>query len=154
MGRMRKRGLSPFHCPGDLLNPLELGKGHGIVGDADFVDAIRGRYLSRGADTREIQAVRTPAVRPEPERIIEAVCAETGVSREAVLRKGSRGGGRGLLMEMLYRYGELSQREIGAMLGIDYSAVSIGRKRFLGMMEADPELTALFTRAQTRISQG
>jgi len=85
--RYVEQGLS-----GDLLNPLELGKGHGIVGDADFVDAIRGRYLSRGADTREIPAARTPAVRPEPERIIEAVCAETGVSREAVLRKGSRGG--------------------------------------------------------------
>jgi predicted transcriptional regulator len=57
-------------------------------------------------------------------------------------------------MELLYRHGGMKQREIGALLGIDYSAVSIGRKRFLGMMEADPELTALFTRVQTRISQG
>jgi hypothetical protein len=55
---------------------------------------------------------------------------------------------------MLYRHGGLRQREIGALLGVDYSAVSIGRKRFLGMMEADPELRALFTRVQTRISQG
>jgi len=151
---MRKRGLSPFHCPGDLLNPLELGKGHGIVGDADFVDAIRGRYLSRGADTREIPAARTTAVRPEPERIIEVVCAETGVPREALRQEGFRGLGRGLLMELLYRYGGLNQREIGVMLGIDYSAASIGRKRFLMMMEADPDLKSLFAKVKNKISQG
>jgi putative transposase len=147
--RFVERGLSA-----SLENPLELGKGHGIVGDADFVDAIRGRYFSSGSDTREIPTARTPAVRLGPERIIEAVCAETGVARAALLRKGLRGAGRGLLMEMLYRHGGLRQREIGALLGVDYSAVSIGRKRFLGMMEADPELRALFTRVQTRISQG
>jgi REP element-mobilizing transposase RayT len=120
-----------------LGNPLELGRGHGIVGDADFVDVIRGRYLSRDSDTREIPAARTPAARVEPERIIEAVCAETGVSRKALLQKGFRVFGRGLLMEMLYRYGGLNQREIGAMLGIDYSAVSISRKRFEHRMQGD-----------------
>jgi hypothetical protein len=152
-----RRGYARFVEQGlsaSLENPLELGKGHGIVGDADFVDAIRGRYLSRDSDTREIPTARTPAVRVEPERIIEAVCAETGASREALMQKGFRGFGRALLMELLYRYGGMKQREIGVLLGIDYSAVSIGRKRFLGMMEADPELTALFTGAQTRISQG
>ena len=137
-----------------LDNPLELGKGHGIVGDAGFVYAVRGQYLSGDADSREIPAARSLAVSPDPERIIEAVCAETGTSREAILRKGFRGFGRGLLMELLHRHGGMKQREIGALLGIDYSAVSIGRQRFLGMMEADPELTALFTRVQTRISQG
>ena len=147
--RYVEQGLS-----GELLNPLGLGKGHGIVGDSDYVDAIRGRYLSGDANTRELPAARLPAVRPDSERIIQAVCAVTGASREALLRKGFRGAGRGLLMELLYRHGGLRQREIGVLLGIDYSAVSIGRKRFLGMMEADPEFTALFTRAQTRISQG
>jgi len=40
------------------------------------------------------------------------------------------------------------------MLGIDYSTVSISRKRFLLFMEADPELKSLFTKAKTMISQG
>jgi hypothetical protein len=40
-------------------------------------------------------------------------------------------------MEMLYRYGGLNQREIGAMLGIDYSAVSISRTRFDALMRED-----------------
>ena len=136
---------------GDLLNPLDLGKGHGIVGDADFVDAIRGRYFSSGSDTREIPTARTPAVRVEPERIIGAVCAETGVSREALLRKGLRGAGRGLLMEMLYRHGGLKQREIGELLGVDYSAVSVGRKRFLVSMSGDSKLQAAMRRTVGRL---
>ena len=72
--------------------------------------------------------------------IISAVCTVLNVGREDLMKKGCRGSGRGLLMELLYRYGDMKQPEIGAMLGIDYSAVSIGRKRFLMMMEADPEL--------------
>jgi REP element-mobilizing transposase RayT len=145
--RYVEQGLS-----GDLLNPLDLGKGHGIVGEGDFVGAIRERFLSC-ADMREIPAARSSAVRPSPERIIEAVCAETGVPREALLQKGFRGLGRGLLMELLCRHGGLRQREIGALLGVDYSAVSIGRKRFLMMMETDPELKSLSVNVTDRISQ-
>ena len=59
--------------------------------------------------------------------------------------------GRGLRTELLYRYGGLRQREIGAMLGVDYSAVSIGRKRFLMLMEADPELESLFAKVKNQI---
>jgi putative transposase len=92
--------------------------------------------------------------RVEPELIVATVCAVMRVGRDDLLKKGYRGCGRGLLMELLYRFGGMKQPEIGAMLGIDYSAVSVGRKRFLMMMETDPETAALFTKAKTRISQG
>jgi len=32
-------------------------------------------------------------------------------------------------MRVLYQYGGLNQREIGELMGVDYSAVSVGRKR-------------------------
>jgi REP element-mobilizing transposase RayT len=136
--RYVEQGLS-----GELLNPLDLGKGHGIVGDADYVNAIRGQYHSGDADTREIPAARSPTVRLDPERIIRAVCAVTGASRAALLQKGFRGFGRGLLMELLYRHGGMKQREIGALLGIDYSAVSISRKRFEHRMQGDRNVRLL-----------
>lgn len=137
----------------DLENPLELGKGHGIIGERDFVDAVRDRYLSPAIHSRELPAAGKLRGCVGPERIMEAVCAELNVGRDDLVGKGRRGAGRGFLMELLYRYGKLNQREIGSMLGIDYSAVSIGRKRFLMMMEADPGLKALFAKAQDRISQ-
>jgi hypothetical protein len=48
---------------------------------------------------------------------------------------------------------EMKQPKIGAMMGIDYSAMSVGRKWFLGI-EEDLEHQLLFTRAKTRITQG
>jgi len=57
-------------------------------------------------------------------------------------------------MELLCRFGGMRQPETGAMLGIDYSPVSIGRKRFLIKMEADPRLKSLFAKAKSRIRQG
>jgi len=104
---------------------------------------MRDPYLVGDADTREIPAARPSAVRPDPERIIAAVCAEAGVSREALLRKGFRGVWRGLLMVLLYRYGGLRQQEIGVLLGVDYSAVSISRKRFEHRMREDRNVRLL-----------
>jgi putative transposase len=137
----------------ELENPLELGKGHGIVGDRDFVDAVRERYLTPVADTRELPAVDKTRHEIKPERIIEIVCEELNTGRDDLLKKGYRGAGRGLLMEMLYRYGGMKQTGIGALMGIDYSTVSITRKRFLLRMQADVGLRTLFSKAGGRISQ-
>jgi putative transposase len=137
----------------DLENPLELGKGHGIIGERDFVDAVRDRYLSPAIYDRELPAAGRIKRRLGPELIVATVCAVLKIGRNDLMKKGYRGCWRGLLMEMLYRYGGMKQPEIGAMMGIDYSAVSVGRKRFLMMMEADPELQSLFTKAKARISQ-
>jgi len=138
----------------DLENPLELGKGHGIVGDRDFVEAVRLRYLSPDVDARELPAMDKIRGRVEPESIVEAVCTELRVGREDLLKRGSRGIGRGILMELLYRYGGLKQPEIGAMMGIDYSAVSIARKRFQEQMEKDGDARALMERLGAFFRQG
>jgi DNA-binding CsgD family transcriptional regulator len=41
---------------------------------------------------------------------------------------------------MLYRHGGMNNREIGEMLGVDYSTVSVGRKRLAEKMEHDRKL--------------
>lgn len=138
----------------DLENPLVLGKGHGIIGQRDFADAVRDRYLSPAIKARELPAAQQLRGRIEPDLIVSAVCTELNVGREDLMKKGYRGSGRGILMELLYRYGRMKQPEIGTMLGIDYSAVSIGRKRFRMMMEAEPELKCLYAKIKSRISQG
>jgi hypothetical protein len=46
----------------------------------------------------------------------------------ALLKRGYRGVARSVLPEMLYRYGWMNQREIGELMGIDYSSVSIAGK--------------------------
>jgi REP element-mobilizing transposase RayT len=135
-----------------LDDPLEKGRGHSIIGDASFLEKVT-RFLKSGTSAREVPAIRRMAGARGPERIISLVSAETGVAPELLLSRGSRGPERTVLMELLYRHGGMNQREIGERMGIDYSAVSIRRKRFQAALEKDPKLRELFASLEARISQ-
>jgi len=76
------------------------------------------------------------------------------VRREEVMRRGYGGLARGLLMEFLYRYGGMNQREIGELMGVDYSAVSVGRKRFEAERVKDRRLLQDVEKIKKLISQG
>jgi chromosomal replication initiation ATPase DnaA len=120
-----------------MENPLERGKGHGIVGSAEFLERVKERFLSGQPPSREVPAIRKVIGQVEPEKILVAVAAEFQVSREDLLQRGNRGIARPVLMEFLYRYGGLNQREIGELLGIDYSSVSVGRRKLQTLLGKD-----------------
>jgi hypothetical protein len=48
----------------------------------------------------------------------------------------------------------MKQREIGVLLGIDYSAVSISRRRLRASMSESTQLHTVMTRAEGRLRQG
>ncbi len=64
------------------------------------------------------------------EDVIQIVCQETGDDFEDI--KKEAGIKRQILMEMLYSYTGVKCREIGELLDLDYSTVSVGRKGLLG----------------------
>ncbi len=85
--------------------------------------------------------------------MVEKFCRLTKTTSEEVSR---RAGGikRAMLMEILYRYGRLTQPEIGSMLGgIDYSAVSQARKRFQANMAHDSGLKTEYQRITDELSR-
>ncbi len=131
----------------DIPTPLEKGKGHGIIGDKSFIEKISAHY-SKSMEKREVPSLRKIERHINPERILDAVAVVTGVEKTAFLARGYQGIARGLAMELLYRHGGLSQREIGELTGIDYSSVSVGRKRFRTLAEQDEEYRKLVTRIQ------
>jgi putative transposase len=141
---------------GKIPNPLEKGRGHGIIGPSDFIEKIREQYIESATESREVPAVKKILAQVEPERIIRVICEAFKVEREELLRKGYKGVGRGVLMEMLYRYGGMNQREIGELVGIDYSAVSVMRKRLSTLQGEDRRLSALVEKLKKRLqsSQG
>jgi hypothetical protein len=135
----------------EMTSPLERGKGHGIVGVREFIQRIREQYIRSGAESRELPAVRKILSQVEPERIFRLVGEVFKVSREELLRKGYRGVARGVLMELLYRFGGMNQREIGELMGIDYSAVSVMRKRLFALEGKDRYLTEEIERVKERM---
>ena len=56
-------------------------------------------------------------------------------------------------MDMLYRHGGMNQREIGELIGVDYSAVSVMRKRLCALEERDRNLSTKIEKAMTRLHQ-
>jgi putative transposase len=153
-GRRRYEEFVEAGVGAEVEDPLEVGRGYGIVGSKEFIEKIRERYLSAAMQRRELPAVRRIVRRVEPERIIGVVCKEMGLRSEEVMRRGYGGVARGLLMEFLYRYGGMNQREIGELMGVDYSAVSVGRKRFEAVRVKDRRLLQDVERIKKLLSQG
>ena len=155
-GRRKYEAFVREGMTGKLPNPLERGTGHGIIGASEFIEKIRGQYVRSGVGSREVPAVKRILAQVEPERIIREICEVFKVKRDELLRKGYKGVARGILMEMLYRNGGMNQREIGELMGIDYSAVSVMRKRLFAVQKEDRNLSVRIERLKKRIqpSQG
>jgi putative transposase len=134
---------------GDITNPLARGKGHGIIGDEAFMAKITDRFFNPQSK-RELPAVKKIEKRVNPARILDAVAAATGTPQTIFFARRYTGVARGLAMELLYRHGGLTQREIGDLIGMDYSTVSVVRKRFRLMRDQDHALKALVDKVQKR----
>jgi len=84
------------------------------------------------------------------DRVIEIVCKEIGKDLDYV--KSHKGANRQILMEMLYGYAGLKGREIGELMELDYSTVSVGRKRLRGKMLSSASLQNLVERIKAKLS--
>jgi putative transposase len=110
----------------DLTGGLAIRKevvGQSILGSEGFVAWVRDNFLA-GATDREKPAVVEKAAG------IERALQSTGTSRQIV-------------MTALYQYAGLNNREIGSLLGVDYSTVSQGRKRLRDKAEKDIKIKAI-----------
>jgi putative transposase len=135
-----------------LERPLEKGKGHGIVGGSAFITNV----LKRAAITpgREQPGARRAMSRVEPERVLRAVTPHFNASPETFLTSRYRGAARSIAMEPLYRHAGMTQREIGVMMGVDYSTASVARKRLRDMLPKDRTLQAHFSVLEAGLAQG
>jgi len=132
----------------DLGNPLDLGKGLGIVEQEDFVEWVKEEFLSKTkGDKREQPVLRELGKMFEPEEMIAHFTRLTGEKREAICRRGKNSTERAMVMEFLYRFCRITQPEIGTIVGgIDYSAVSQARSRLQKRLDGDQKLRERFNK--------
>ncbi|MCP3872469.1 MAG: hypothetical protein GY699_04845 [Desulfobacteraceae bacterium] len=72
-------------------------------------------------------------------------CSVVEQDRAKLCRRGKNSIERAMLMEILYRYCSITQPEIDRLVGgIDYSAVSVARKRLRLKMEDESVLREYF----------
>lgn len=140
-----------------LPNPLERGKGTGIIGDEDFVEEIKkifGQEKKTKKSQREQPALRELDKSMPPDELINQYAGLVQKNRDALTTKGKQSTERSMLMEMLYRFCKITQPEIGVLLGgIDYSAVSQARKRLREKINNDPAWEKKFNDILTQLGQ-
>lgn len=122
--------------------------GQSILGSESFVDWVRNTFLESKRD-RERPDVRKIHGYLSLDDVLSVIEGENGV--KDILR--STGTTRQLVMTVLYKYAGLNNREIGDLLGVDYSTVSQGRKRLLIKAASDKQLNHLLARIEGRLSR-
>ena len=143
-------------------SPWKELRGQVILGDDRFWERYRQRWASVAEGSgRAAQPSSMP--RMEPGTITAEAARYFGLAPERLRRKRGRcRDQRGLLMELLYRYGGMTQQAIGAHLGgLDYTAVSHERRRVRERMAQNEvmanwwrELDSALQSVQTHLTAG
>jgi len=135
---------------GDPVNPFNLAKGHGIIGNSDYLELIISRFADQLLDGRERPQISKLKNSLSTQEVIEKFVACCRIPKERLLKKGARYPERPILMELLYQHCSLSQAAIGDIMGgVDYTAVSFARKRLSQKMLINKKLAAKFHRLRT-----
>ena len=136
----------------NMTKGLEMKKeilGECILGGEEFVRWVKEEILSKKTD-KDCHQLITLQNYKNKESIIETIEKETGKPIEII--KANRGELRQLAMDLLYRQGGLTCREIGELFNIGYSAVSQERKRLNEKINKDKKLQGLRMRIETYLS--
>jgi REP element-mobilizing transposase RayT len=120
-----------------------------LLGDEDFVQRIKEIFLLGGSD-REQPALGEVHRYLAQDQILGVIQKVTGNSREQILTEP--GPVRQMAMELLYRHGGMNNPGIGKLMGVDYSTVSQGRKRFRERLKEDAGLQRMYKKAEETLS--
>jgi chromosomal replication initiation ATPase DnaA len=90
----------------------------------------------------------------DQEELIDHFAHLVSKDKEKTCQWGKRSLERTMLMEFLYRSCQITQPEIGRLVGgIDYSAVSQARKRLQIRLEREPKLKKRFDKLSAHLLQ-
>lgn len=136
-----------------IVSPFKDVFGNMILGGKEFISKVKG-FLRRGS-RREQPAYRDLVSNILlPEVVLQILAKEFGIRVELVCRRGGEGIVRGMVAELLYRFSDVTQAEIGRLLGgIDYMAVYQLRRRFRAKLIQDAGLRKRYAEAENVLKE-
>jgi len=138
----------------DLAGTLDIkGEviGQAILGGQDFAKWVAGEFLDKGKRDRVYAAFNTIGRSSTQEKIIAS--AEKVLGKRIDVIRSEGGLNRQIVMDVLSRIGGLKGREVGDYFGVDYSTVSVSRKRLREKIKKDHQLRKLMQRIETHCHQ-
>lgn len=136
----------------DIKQKLEIKDdiiGQSILGGEEFVQWIR-KKVGKGKADREMPSLKKIRRYKSTDEILKAIEKVAGMGIDEL--KSERGSTRQVAMDLLYKVGGLKGVEIGDLLGVDYSTVSVGRKRLREKLRSDKKLKALVRNIEMELS--
>jgi len=124
--------------------------GQSIIGGDGFIRWVRVNFAREG-DDRERPPLKEILKYTSKDAILQVISDETGKGVKEILSE--KGVLRQMAMELLYKYGGLKGVDIGEMMGLDYSTVSQGRKRFRERLKRDEGVRRLMGRIEWDLSR-
>jgi putative transposase len=159
-----------FHCSGSrrkygrfVQDGLETGyatpwkelKGQVVLGDEAFWKFVKSRseQLVVPTTAREQPSLKI-LEKLTPAEIVSRVAEYFGLEPRRLERKRSgRRDERAILMELIYRHGRITQREVGEHLGgMDYTAVSHERRRLRERLQSNEALAKVYEDLERRLT--
>jgi putative transposase len=129
-------------------NPFQKVKSRVILGDDDFV--ARAKKYIRRASVREQPSYRDVVIKTlEPEVVLGVLSRECGIKKGILQRRRVNGEVRGMVAELLYKYSEITQVQIGRLIGdVDYVSVHYLRKRFRERMKENSKIRKIYQKTE------
>lgn len=124
--------------------------GQVLLGSIPFIEKMKEQLAASG-DNREQPEVRKIEHFLLREKILKELESCLRCRREQLLH--SPGDLRAVTMDMLYRYGGLTNPEIGSLMDLDYSSVSLGRKRIQQRRTREHHLNAKIIVLEKRLQR-
>lgn len=148
-GRRQYRKYLQDGLKKEIENPFEKAKNREILGNDNFVRRVK-KFIRNGSlreqpSYRDINTLK-------PETVINLIKKEFDVDVRTLKRSNSNGLIRGITAELLYRFSNITQSQIGKILGnIDYGAVYLLRRRFKEKMTKNPNLKNRFQKIEAQL---
>lgn len=135
----------------DIDNPFKKVKSRIILGDDDFV--MKAKKYIRRASVREQPSYRDIMIKAlEPEVVLGILTREFGIKKGIIQQRGVNGEIRGMVAELLYKYSDITQAQIGKLIGdIDYVSVHHLRKRFREKMKKSSKVREIYKKTEVKL---
>ncbi len=137
----------------DLAQGLPMQEkivGQCLLGSEDFINRIQEQHLD-GHNGREQPAIAQVKRFLAQDDILDLLSTVGGVKKVAILHQP--GAMRQMAMDLLYRYAGMTNPAIGKLMGVDYSTVSQGRKRFREALKKKSELQGIYHTVEQELSR-
>jgi putative transposase len=124
--------------------------GQSLLGGEDFVSWVRQNFIENKHD-RERPSIGKIHRYATKEEILEVLEKRLNASAADIV--AWRGLDRQIAMDVLYRFGGFTNKAIGEMMGLDYSTISLGRKRLAEKRNKDKKLDKILRNIDLQISR-